>query len=136
MLPSDADLMRSLPELEAVVHLDEGELARFWYEGTAWCLSKLGVEPDRYKGFEQVLVPTMEVEIGDDPALSLREAMKPVSRHGKVTLVVRHENEFGFLTAPRLARYVPQPSTSWAQAMVGGPRQVSPFATEAPTCPC
>lgn len=120
MIISDSELLDSISEIEFIVHFDEGELPRFWFKGEAWVLGSLDRLPDHYKGVDMVMVPMMDVDLGDDPVSVIREMMRPLVDHGKVTLVIRGD-EIGFLTAPKLEVYIPQSPSCWAEAMSGGP---------------
>lgn len=136
MLPSDEELL-SIPGVIAVEHFALCDLPRFWCDGAAHVLSRPGVDPETYPRCDEVLVPTMEVDPSDIEAVMSGVLSRTRGEFG-VTLVVRDGTshlELGFVAARGLQRYVSIPPRSFAEAMVGGPRQVSPFAEEASTCP-
>jgi len=108
LLPSDESIIAALPEVEAVVHIGRGDIARFHCGAVIHILSSLGREADEYRDprMTEAVVPTMSVHLGDDPMDALRNAMMAVSKHGKVTIVVRdgcEVPELGFVSARTLS---------------------------------
>ena len=111
--PSDEELA-ALPGVERVVHINQGDVPMFRCGDEVHMIAGMGGVETFKSGGDMCLVPTMKFAPDADVLEAIQVAMQPLTRKGKVTIVIRDGDqfpEFGFVTSRTLVRVRPKPGS-------------------------